>query len=118
MKDGLSVMILEDEPLVAFALEDMLLELGAKRVGLATTVADALLLLNDFEPDVAVLDVNIRGDRSYGVAYELRRRGVPFIFATGYGDAEHPETLKSVQTLTKPYSSQDLRSTLAAALEC
>ncbi|MCF6371185.1 response regulator [Rhizobium halophilum] len=115
MKDVASVLILEDEPLIAFALEDMLLEVGAKDVRLATTLAEAFRLLDDRVPDFAVLDVNIRGERSYGVAGELRRRGVPFVFATGYGDAEHPQALKTVPTLTKPYSLDDLRSAVVAA---
>lgn len=115
MTDRLSVLILEDEPLIAFALEDMLLELGSKDVRLATTIAEAHRLLDNHTPDFAVLDVNIRGERSYGVAHELSRRGVPFIFATGYGDAEHPEVLKTVPTLSKPYGPDDLRSAFAAA---
>lgn len=112
---GTSILILEDEPLVAFALEDMLLDLGSREVRLATTIAQAMDLLTEFAPDFAVLDVNIRGKRSYGVAAELRRRDVPFVFATGYGDAEHPETLKTVPTVTKPYSPESLKLALAAA---
>lgn len=115
MADTTSVLILEDEPLVAFALEDMLFDLGSKDVQLATTIAEALCYLDGRTPSFAVLDVNIRGERSYGVAGELSRRGVPFIFATGYGDAEHPEMMKSVPTITKPYSLDDLRSALATA---
>lgn len=116
MTNGISVLILEDEPLVAFALEDMLVELGSKDVWLATTIEEAFRILASLTPDFAVLDVNIRGDRSYGVADELGRRGVPFVFATGYGDAEHPEALMSVPTLTKPYSPDDLSSAYAAAI--
>ncbi|MFN7090551.1 MAG: response regulator [Allorhizobium sp.] len=115
MKGAASVLILEDEPLIAFALEDMLLEVGAKDLRLATTIAEAFRFLDNCLPDFAVLDVNIRGERSYEVARELSRRGVPLVFATGYGDAEHPEALKTVPTLTKPYSLDDLRSAVVAA---
>jgi CheY-like chemotaxis protein len=115
MIDKISVLILEDEPIVAFALEDMLLDLRVKDVRLATSVAEAMRLLEAYTPDFAVLDVNIRGERSYGVAAELRKREVPFVFATGYGDAEHPEALKTVPTLTKPYSAEDIRTALATA---
>lgn len=108
-----SVLILEDEPIVAFALEDMLLELGFEEVRLATSIEEAFRALESHAPDIAVLDVNIRGERSYGVAAKLSRQGVPFVFATGYGDAEHPESLRTVPTLTKPYSPQDLASALA-----
>lgn len=110
-----SILILEDEPLLAFALEDMLLDIGLKNVQFATTIAEAMRLLDGSTPDFAVLDVNIRGERSYGVAAELRKREVPFVFATGYGDAEHPEALKAVPTLTKPYSHDDVRLAIIAA---
>lgn len=113
MKNWTSALILEDEPIVAFALEDMLLELGFKDVRLATTVEVALRHLKAGDPDVAVLDVNIRGQRSYGIAEKLRGSKVPFVFATGYGDAEHPEALREVPTLTKPYFLDDLEAILA-----
>jgi CheY-like chemotaxis protein len=112
-----SVLVLEDEPIVAFALEDMLLDLGFEDVRVATTIEEAFRYLHDRAPDIAVLDVNIRGDRSYGVAEALSTQGVPFLFATGYGDAEHPEALSAVPTLIKPYSSDDLKSALAAVTD-
>jgi len=63
-----------------------------------------------------VLDVNLGGDRSFGVAEDLARRGVPFLFATGYGrdgtKLEHPE----VQVVTKPYRRQEMESELIRLL--
>ena len=53
-------------------------------------IEEAFQLLEDNDVDAAVLDVNIHGERSYPLAEELQRRSVRFIFATGYGDAEHP----------------------------
>ena len=114
MKNRTSALVLEDEPIVAFALEDMLLELGFEEVQLATTLEAALRHLEARAPDVAVLDVNIRGERSYGLADKLSGSGVPFVFATGYGNAEHPEALKATPTLTKPYSLDDLKAVLTA----
>ena len=114
MKNWTSALILEDESVVAFALEDMLLELGFEEVRLATTVEAALRHLEAHAPDIAVLDVNIRGERSYSLAHELSGSGVPFVFATGYGDAEHPEALRATPTLTKPYALDDLEAVLAA----
>ena len=114
MTNWASALILEDEPIVAFALEDMLLELGFEEVRLATTLEAALRHLEASAPDVAVLDVNIRGQRSYGLADKLSGAGVPFVFATGYGDAEHPEALSETPTLTKPYNLDDLKAVLAA----
>lgn len=106
-------LLLEDEPIIAFALEDMLIALGYE-VQFATTISEARAYLDQANPHVAILDVNIQGDRSYGVAEILLARAIPFVFATGYGDAEHPGTLKTVTTLTKPYSLNDLERALAA----
>ena len=116
MSERRIALILEDEPIIAFTLEDMLLDLGYDEVELASTLADARRFLENRSPDVAILDVNIHGERSYGLAGELTRQSVPFVFATGYGDAEHPEGLKDVATLTKPYSLAELRAVLEAAL--
>lgn len=101
------VLILEDELIIAFALEDMLADLGADVV-VTSTLEDAFAKLagNDFA--LAVLDVNVNGTKSYSFAEELRGREVPIIFATGYGDAEHPPQFAGALTLTKPYSRQQL----------
>ena len=115
MLDGLNFLIVEDEPIIAFNLEDILISLGCERVYLATHIEEALQLLEENDVDGAVLDVNIHGERSYPLAAELQRRSVRFIFATGYGDAEHPGEFASVPTLTKPYSSASLIAALRLA---
>lgn len=103
-------LVLEDEPILGFALEDMLLELGFDEIKLAATLREANDFLDAQLPHLAILDVNIQGERSYPVAERLAAVGVPFAFATGYGDAEHPEGLRDATTLTKPYSHDDLRA--------
>lgn len=113
MTKRVTVLVLEDEPIVAFALEDMLFELGFEEVRLAYTLEAALHHLEARVPDIAILDVNIRGQRSYGVADKLKDARIPFIFATGYGRAEHPESLQATPTLTKPYNLEDLKAILA-----
>lgn len=115
MIERASALILEDEPIVAFALEDMLIDLGFETVQVATTIEEAIRCLEDSTPNAAILDVNIRGQRSYGVAAALTTRRVPFIFATGYGDAEHPDCFKAVATLTKPYTQEQIRVALLAS---
>ncbi|OBX19056.1 hypothetical protein A9995_07860 [Erythrobacter sp. QSSC1-22B] len=116
MIERTSALVLEDEPIVAFAVEDMLIDLGFDPVHVATTLDEAYRCLEKFTPGAAVLDVNIRGDRSYGVAEALVSRGVPFVFATGYGEAEHPEAFRGVSTLTKPYDQAQLNAALEAFL--
>src|SRR5690606_35065200 len=100
--EGQTVLLLEDEPIIGFALEDMLIECGATPLFCGSLEA-ARRTLESAEPDVAILDVNIHGERSYPVAETLARRGIPFIFATGYGDALHPPQFAQVPTISKPY---------------
>ena len=106
------VLILEDEPIIGFALEDMLLELGCAEVLLATRLDEALEAIAGSRVDAAILDVNIHGERSYGVADALRRRQLPYIFASGYGDTEHPAEHRAVPTLVKPYNIDDIQAAL------
>lgn len=111
------VLILEDEPIIGFALEDMLIEIGCERVSLATRISEAEKIVRDEQLDVAILDVNIHGEHSYPVADELARRQVPYVFATGYGDHAHPDRHRKKLTLTKPYSLDEVRNALRTAVE-
>jgi CheY-like chemotaxis protein len=112
MLSSLRVLILEDESLVAMLLEDMLLDLGAKVVMVAASIENALALLQDESIDAAVLDVNIEGQRSFPVADALIARGIPFAFATGFGDGILPERYASVPVIQKPYSVDDIERML------
>ena len=71
-------------------------------------VDEGFAQLDGGEIALAVLDVNVNGTKSYPLAEELRRRGVPLIFATGYGDAQHPPHFADAPTLTKPYTRHQL----------
>ncbi len=115
MPESRQVLIVEDEPTIGLSLEDMLEDLGWGTIGIATRVAQALSLLEGATPDAAILDVNLHGERSYAVADVLAARGIPYIFATGYGDTEHPERHRQAPTVTKPYTMADIRTALAAA---
>ncbi len=104
------VMIVEDEALVAMMVEDMLGDLGCEIAGSFGAVGDALAWLGSGEPtpDGAVLDVNIGGEMVFPVAEELRERGVPFVFATGYGDLPR-KGFESVEVIAKPINVGALR---------
>jgi CheY-like chemotaxis protein len=115
--NGKRVLVVEDEMLVAMNIEDILLELGAIVVGPAMRLETALDLAQVAELDVAMLDVNLHGGRSYPVAEVLRARGLPFIFATGYGHTDDDGTFGEVPTLAKPFRSQELERLLLDALE-
>jgi DNA-binding NarL/FixJ family response regulator len=107
---GRRLMIVEDEYLVARDLAGSLRELGVEVVGPAGTVNDALLLLEaeGTTIDAAVLDINLREDRVYPVADALTRRGVPFVFATGYDVLTIPETYATVPRCEKPVDKAEL----------
>jgi DNA-binding response OmpR family regulator len=110
--NGLRVLIVEDEALIAMMAEDMIDSLGCVVVGLAASVADAQTALVDTTFDVAILDVNLNGNTSMSLAAVLKQRGTPFAFTTGYGaDGIDPEH-RDMPVLTKPYSIAALEAAL------
>ena len=80
------MLLVEDQTLIALDTEAMLLELGAAKVEAVTSAQAALAWLATAVPGVGVLDINLGAAFSFGVAEELSRRKIPFIFTTGYGD--------------------------------
>jgi DNA-binding LytR/AlgR family response regulator len=115
--DGASVLLLEDEFLIALDAEQILQELGARQVLTASTLSEAERCASTGEVDVALLDVNINGQMSFDLAASLRARGVPVVFATGYElkDRAIPD-LEPAFCVSKPYTSERLRQALCAAL--
>jgi CheY-like chemotaxis protein len=114
---GRRVMIVEDEMLVAMEMESLLADQGCAVVGPAATVDRALALLEHERPDAAILDVNLNGTTAAPVAAALKAQGVPFVLATGYGDAQplQPE-LKDAPRVDKPVNHGELMRTLAQVI--
>jgi DNA-binding NtrC family response regulator len=102
------VLVVEDEMMIAMMLEDMLAALGHEVVGIAPNLKSALRLAGSADFDVAILDINLAGERSFPVAQLLSERGLPFLFSTGYGTAGLEDPFRAVLTLKKPYQIQDL----------
>ena len=100
--------------LVAMNIEDMLLELGHEVAGLASRLGPALSLAREGRFDLAMLDVNLAGEPSFPVADVLRQRGIPFLFATGYGVQGIAEGYRSAFVLQKPFRARDLEQALRA----
>ena len=111
---GLTVLLVEDEPIVAMNAEDMLLDLGCSRVEVCYRVEPALEMIPAISFDAAVLDINLNGDRSFPIAEALRERSVPFAFATGFNDRETP--FPGAPVIGKPYRMEELESALTQAL--
>lgn len=109
----LKFLIVEDEALVAMLIEDVLNDLGHEVVAVGGRVEQALKLAQDSAIDFAILDLNLNGAHTYPIAEALRARGVPFIFATGYGSGGVDETWKSVRVLPKPFEPHQLAAAIA-----
>lgn len=107
------ILIIEDETLVAMLVEDALQEAGYGVIGPARTVAEAMTLLEGERPHAVVLDLNLAGECSGGVADLLAARGIPFVVATGYGAAGVPANHRNAPVLPKPYDPADLTAAVA-----
>ena len=113
---GTRVFIVEDEALILDTLQDMLEGLGCHVVESALRVDEALAKLVGLDFDVAVLDVNVAGTRIDPVADLLADRGMPFLFASGYGRGSLPAAHRARVLLTKPYRTADLQAALDSVL--
>lgn len=112
---GRRILIVEDAVLLALELEAGLTEAGAKVVGTAADVAEAMKL-SETAFDVAVLDANLNGVSVTPVAKALAARGKPFIFATGYGDAAPAPEGFDAPVVRKPYNVAQIAAAVAEAL--
>jgi CheY-like chemotaxis protein len=110
---GRTVLLVEDEMLVAWLLEDMLADLGCAVVGPASSVKQALAMIDAEAIDAAVLDVNLNGQMSYPIADALVARGVPFVFSTGYDKDTLLDGYRTFPVLQKPFHRAELSETLA-----
>jgi CheY-like chemotaxis protein len=109
----LTILVVEDEYMIAADLARSLEDLGMAVLGPAASVADALLLLNgEPGPDAAILDVNLGGERVFALADTLQKRGVPFVFATGYDDWAIPSTYAHIRRFEKPVDIRALTEAL------
>ena len=111
---GLRILLVEDEMLVAMNMEDMLLDLGHELAGVASRLAPALELAREAAFDAAILDVNLAGERSFPVAALLAGRGIPFLFATGYGIGGVDPEWRDRPVLQKPFRQNELAAAIAA----
>lgn len=113
-RGGLKILIVEDEALVAMLIEDVLSDLGHKVAGVAGRLEVALKLAEEAHIDFAIVDLNLNGARTYAIAEVLRRRGVPFIFATGYGAAGVEAGWEDIRVLPKPFEPHQLSAAIQA----
>jgi CheY-like chemotaxis protein len=111
--DGMKFMIVEDEVLVALDLADMLSDLGHEVVFTESDVGRAIKIAEVETIDIAIMDINLRGELSFPVAKILRDRGVPVIFSSGYGRKGLIEDFQDAHFLTKPFGLDALATAVA-----
>lgn len=109
---GLRVLVVEDSPVVAPYVQDLLTDLGCTVVGPATNMASARELATDEEFDAAIVDLHIRGDKVFAICDILEARGVPFVITSGYADWTMPDKWQDRPRLAKPYTVDTLQEAI------
>lgn len=116
--EGLTVLVLEDQGLIAMDVEETLRGLGASDVRLAASPDQAFDLLAEFEPDFALLDFSLGETTSEQIALHLQDIGLPLIFMTGYSDSVMmPDTLRHLPLIRKPINATAISLHVAAVQE-
>jgi hypothetical protein len=111
--EGLKVLILEDEFLIAMDVEQLCLDNGAAEV---MVISDLAGVGADLQFDAAIVDVFLNGVSTFDFADSLKRAGKPFVFASGYTEnAEVRNRFPGIALVGKPYSGSDLIEAVAAA---
>ena len=109
------VLIVEDEMCLALILEDILEEAGHSVLKAARLPA-ALAFAESAQIDAAILDINLAGTTVFPAADALRRRGIPFLFTSGYGEKGLPPDYENWPMLQKPYGVERLQRALSNLL--
>jgi CheY-like chemotaxis protein len=109
---GKRIFLVEDSPVIAPFTCDILDDLGCSVVGPAPNMAAAREMVENEKFDAALMDVRIRGDRSFPICEMLDARGIPFVFTSGYADWQLPEKWQDRPRLQKPYTIDQVQEAL------
>jgi len=115
--NGYDVLLIEDETMVSFLIEEMLERLGAATIRHAAGLETGLTLVAAKLPDLAILDVNIGGETVFPIAERLEAAGVPFVFITGYGRGGLHARWSAREVLQKPLTAQEFEQGLRRVLK-
>ncbi|MET3896999.1 CheY-like chemotaxis protein [Devosia sp. UYZn731] len=114
---GRRVLIVEDEALIAIAVEDEVRQLGCDDIFVAYNKAQALVEIDSYKPAFAIIDVNLTDNgEDYEIADTLVDRGIPFIFSSGHLAGELPDRHLGRPFVSKPMQSKDFADAVAMAL--
>ena len=113
------ILLVEDEFLVSFMIENMLADLGHQLTAVADRVEEALQTAINGIFDLALLDLTLAGTTTYPVAEMLRRRGIPFAFLTGHDPGDVETDYAGVPILQKPFRRDGLAGIISRLVtEC
>ncbi len=111
------ILIVDDEMLIAMLVEQMVEDLGFEAVGPALTLKEGLSLCEQESFDCAILDMNLgHGVQSTPIAQVLQARGIPFLYASGYGSQNAAGDVGGAPVLDKPFLIRDLEAALRRLL--
>ena len=116
MSEPRSILIVEDEPLIAMMLEDFLESMGYRISGTCDSVSDALAEADRGGFDLAILDVNLKGESVWPVAAKLRDQGTPFVLASGGHVEPPPPEFKNAPMIEKPFTIDRVTPIIDAVL--
>lgn len=111
-----SVLILEDEALIAWDIEEELQSRGWQVLATAASIAAAREALQGRRPDVALLDVNLGSETSFDLARQCRAEGIAVVFLTGECGHARPQDLRDVPICAKPVAYDRLAMTLSGVV--
>jgi CheY-like chemotaxis protein len=113
---GPHVLIIEDEPVLAFALEELLTDAGFRIAGVASRLQTGLAIIETGICDAAILDTNLGGISAGPAALALTARGVPFIVLSGYSPDQQQSVFAAALHLQKPCRPERLIQALRSIL--
>jgi len=111
--DRQQVLVVEDEALIAMYVETIVEQSGYDVAGVVSSIDDALAFIDDHTVDSAVLDIDLRGRPVYPLAEVLKKRGIPFVYASSSSERAIPPAFRSGPVVQKPFAASELSRALA-----
>jgi|GEM_PF-618021 len=111
-----NLIVVEDEPILAAMIGEIIQDLGWDVEGTACSEADAFIVLEKSHPQLAVLDIHIGMTTSLAIASACRDRSIPVLFMTGYTAGDVPAQCGDAPILAKPFTSEDLERAIKRAM--
>jgi DNA-binding NtrC family response regulator len=113
---GRRILLVEDDAIIGLDIRDILERAGCLMLGPAANVSDALAVITSTKIDGAVLDINLGGELSYGVADALAAKSIPFMIISGYSADRVPAAHRQRPILAKPFLAHELLAAFGRAI--